>query len=390
MAECSQSSLLKEMEKQIAIGGEGFRDQFYDFLTENVGLTNLQASSILRGGSLSKFSDGVILQIAEYLAPLNISPQEAALKFKRAPATKADEFIGRKRNFFRDNESFMMAGRPLFRFLSINYEAKYGKDICEATKQELVDTLSQKFTKSYRYLQNTLPAFRHYLDWCQDQGFEVPHIDDLKSVMPQDIDLSQSLATKLVSGPEELNDILSEIKTRIDARKVFVAVLVWLGFKIEEIQDLQEDQVDSRNKIIQHPVYGTMTIPDELIDYFYDYEQYISGYNLERKIEDTSNYIKRIDMRGRLDSGCISANTLRQYLSQINVAIKELKYMSYDLSYKGLSLSGTFWKLMQAEKEHGELRNEDIAQYARISNRNTAKIQYLKRMYVQFRNMYGE
>lgn len=101
MAAYSQTDMISEMEKTIAVSGNEFRSDFYDYVTKTVGLTNLQATAILQGGTLRKLSNKVLAEIAQFMAPfMGVEAQEATSCFDVKVNADPSEFTSRKKGFW--------------------------------------------------------------------------------------------------------------------------------------------------------------------------------------------------------------------------------------------------------------------------------------------------
>ena len=171
MAAYSQTDMISEMEKTIAVSGNEFRSDFYDYVTKTVGLTNLQATAILQGGTLRKLSDKVLAEIAKFIAPfMGVEAQEAASCFDVKVNADPSEFTSRKKRFLDsvESEASRKAYRSVLNTLLISYEIKVGKDICEATKEELIDAFSNSGISTYRTIQNALIA-SSFAQWISIQ-----------------------------------------------------------------------------------------------------------------------------------------------------------------------------------------------------------------------------
>ena len=392
MAAYSQTDMISEMEKTIAVSGNEFRSDFYDYVTKTVGLTNLQATAILQGGTLRKLSDKVLAEIAKFIAPfMGVEAQEAASCFDVKVNADPSEFTSRKKRFLDsvESEASRKAYRSVLNTLLISYEIKVGKDICEATKEELIDAFSNSGISTYRTIQNALIAVRAYVRWCSDNGINVPNKTEIIQLRPMDIDTKKAIASKLLSGPDELRNILDQVKNYSDPRAAICAVIVWLGFSVEELIELTDSDINKTEQTIYNPHFGIIHIPDCLMIFFDEYDDYVVSYSdPRRKVLPTNKYIKKFVRKG--DSQCqdMQITTVKQILSLLNSAIHEEKNSSYDITAKYIYMSGAMWRLGNIEKDLGAISETDIVNNARISFTNRNQRSSWRRMYKNFKQLY--
>lgn len=86
----------------------------------------------------------------------------------------------------------------------------------------------------------------------------------------------------------------------------------------------------------------------------------------------------------------IKETTIRQNLSSLNRKLKVFPDTCYDLTSKGLYMSGSMWRLYNIEKASGEITDEDIIRDARISFKNRSQKIAWKRIYKAFKSLYSE
>lgn len=394
MAVYSQVTMISEMEKMIAVSGADFRNELYDYVTNKIGLSNAQATSILQGESLWKFSNKVLIALAEFMAPaMGIQAQEACSCFKDVDDVDPTQFVERKKKFLKESGHKYMASRcnKTFNHLLTVYELKYKKDICEATKEELIDAISSGNTINYRTMQNVLPIIRHYIEWCVESGLCVPHKDELLSLKPSDVDIRKAIASKLVSGPKELCEILTRADGLVDARTIICAVLVWLGVSTDELPFLLDSDVSIEDHKINTPYFGVVDIPDCLIKFFVAYQRHLSSSGDSMfEIEQSDKFLKRHMSWKEINGTTIKETTIRQNLSSLNRKLKVFPDTCYDLTSKGLYMSGSMWRLYNIEKASGEITDEDIIRDARISFKNRSQKIAWKRIYKAFKSLYSE
>ena len=389
MAAYSQTALIDEMEKIIAVGGEEFRSDFYEYVTQTVGLSNAQAASILRGGALNKFSGTVLKQLFKFLTPKMSDDMKMMAEAVVPPdEAKLDMLKARKARFISEtyNDKPHSSARTVFTHLHTAYECPNNKDICEATADELIHAIADTTTPNCRTITNGFVMIRDYLEWCVKNGIEVPHKKELDALVPGDIDVSLSIAQTLISGPEELDSILSQISHVSVVRDSIPLILVWLGFTVGEIANLKESDVDTEIGSVRNPYFGEIAIPQALIKYF---EQYESDLNEdEYMLHTTDFYMKRLKTGRVTDTEPMKATTVRQNISIVGGQIRRIPNLGYNITSRGLFVAGGMWKLRNIEQENGAITADDISRCLRVKIQSYQQKNQWERLYKGFTDTY--
>lgn len=389
MAAYSQTALIDELEKVVAVGGEDFRSEFFDYVTQTVGLSNAQAASILRGGALNKFSDSVLVQIAKFLAPKMSEKTRMMVEAAIPPdADKLDRFKARKERFIteRYGDKPHSSARMVFNHFYASYERPNNKDICEATADELVHAISDTTTPNARTITNSFVMIRDYLDWCTQVGINVPHKKELDALVPGDIDVSLSIARTLVSGPEELDSILSQVRHKCAIRDSVPIILVWLGFTVNEIAELKENEVSVAKGTVWNPHFKEINIPPMLLKYFERYEADLS--NGEYVFGTTDCYMRRLRTGRAADIEPVKANTIRQNISVMSGQIRRIPHMDYNITSRSLFVAGGMWRIKEIEEEKGSFTTDDVAHCLRVKITTYLQKNQWERLYRNFNETY--
>lgn len=176
-----------------------------------------------------------------------------------------------------------LGSRGIF-FQTAEEERLLGKDLSEWTNEKIKSFMPQVLSYSSFTFSNQINALNHYLRFCD------PNREPIKK---EEIDICQTIRNNLFSGPEALNKRFnlifdSESKNSPDNIYRCFLWLIFMGFQAEDIFDIEESDIDIKNKTINYD--GIMhKIPDVAImafkkcislDYFTMYTRY--PYNRER------------------------------------------------------------------------------------------------------------
>ena len=389
MARYSQTALIDEMERVIAVGGEELRSAVFMYVTKTVGLTNAQAASIMQGGALNKFSEQFLVQLAGFLAPkMSEDMRQVVTTLSPPDAENLNIFKARKARFLQEvyNDNPPPCAKATFAHMFRSYETPSNKDICEATKEELINALGDTVTPNKRTIQNSCGILREYFVWCDRKGFSVPHKDDLIELRVENIDFSRSIASTLLSGPDEFAALLGRLPSSTDPRMIVVIILCWLGFTHQEIRDLKEGDVDEKAGTVWNPYFKLIQIPDVLTRPFWMYSALLDSEEYCRDADEP--YIKRFDRSPDLRGQAVHLNTLRQGISNVNNEIRRIPNMNYNITTRGFAVAGAFWKLRELEASGKTLTFTDFGYYLRSNSAKTSAKYQWKSLYENFCNIY--
>lgn len=158
-------------------------------------------------------------------------------------------------NFQKSTRRIFNASKPL--------ENYYKKDICDFTKEELIDFFAQKTGTNYIGADKSL--LKAYTAWCISNQKSISTTNYVEDIHSYDIDKRTIFREKYLLNENELNDMIDTVFGEIDefektvaASKELIIRLCYLGLENEEIVQLKKNMIDYQKHIIFSAIYPNL------------------------------------------------------------------------------------------------------------------------------------
>lgn len=266
------------------------------------------------------------------------------------------------------NKKTQYAVRQYLEVFTEKIESVYHKDLCQLSKKEALNGLSNLPNASVASLRQALTVARGYCNWCiENHEFDGQANNIFKRIKVGDIPLEPWIKDNVV---KDANELMARIENTIPINQGFVApvaaALAWMGFDIETSTQLKNADVN----IFDRNINGKK-IPQELLPVFVSYSN-----SSDTDLDDP--YLKRKRKKDKK-------------IPFRNVDISNIMKVFGSLNYGNIMLSSSLFALYEIEKKKGAVSQEDYVAIFGLNTSATSFLSYLKdkkRLYEAYKSVY--
>ena len=374
MEKHGQSEVIKMMEQALETCSNDMLEKFKTYMVDEHVLSAKQVDDLISKKSLIKYSDGVLRSVLAFFSSyIGIDPQEASTYFTEISNIDCTIFSEKKQKFLSDmysdaTDSTLSIYKKYCNKIMICIEQRIGKDLCEATKEDIIDGIFRMKYRQRHTAANCLNFIKSYLIWCKRSGDDVPYLDDIFSIGKDDLKIDLGVTHNLIESPAALANLLQPIWGEETFIGCLSILLCWLGLKVEETVVLEDCDVDIKNLSIHNQYWGDIKIPEEFAFFFDSYYDRISqtasdaimnsGYidgkspkKIPSAYEHSKFFLKRsLPYRRKNPDQHYGISTLRNKITDIDNYVKSHSNMVVSIIPRNVFISGAFYRLIDIEK----------------------------------------
>lgn len=300
------------------------------------------------------------------------------------------KFKTNKKTFLEDNydnEKTRTTYARLFK-LFVGFEESLNKDLCNFSRDELLNSLSLIETYSKRTINTIDSLMTNYMAWATQRGVNPTGLNPMQSISVKE-HLEQNINTNLLSKRfltrEDLYNIVKGCQNAQDAICVLLPFYGVYGKNCSEMINLKWEHVkESQNEI--HIISENDT-ESRFVKVDQDLIKYLKKANEEMIYSRTASegdmplldygYILKIPERKNNDNITISPVTIRQRMQKVMKLSDKFKLVTM----KSLVTSGKFHILEQIKAKYGTLTDDDFRDVMELFGDNKKSYFSLKEDY---------
>lgn len=252
------------------------------------------------------------------------------------------------------------------------FESKFGHDLCQFTKDELVEYMNSALAVRNYSKQTKHIIIREYLKWCKDHGYG----NAIYGLPDANVTGLDKLKMQTVSGPKELKQVLDEVFARPEDITYDNVYRLWLWFAFcgipEDVTALirtEDVNLDENTVSVNNETY---VLPDEAKDelrnvtilrsFRYIHPLYRNETECFRERVESDQLLRGV--RGEL-----SLPTIKGHISRVFTNAYANRETQKKTNYTKLGLSGLFYRMWCYEKKTNESPLFLARQYDNVEER---------------------